>query len=167
VRLWLPYDAAVTPDAGKRCLANVPDVMLLALVASVVADADKPVIAVVSICIAILFAEVTRPFSSTVKIAECAGLPTDFATTPEFGNLAEDKVPEEILLAFVVSVVADDTNVGKSVICEVGIAIATLLAEVSRPFASTVKRGTEVAEPVDVAVTLSARRASAIVPPVN
>jgi hypothetical protein len=69
-----------------------------------------------------------------------------------------------MLVALVVSVVAEVTSVGKSVICDFGIAIATLFAEVILPLASTVNLDTCVAEPADVAVTLSGSLASANVP---
>lgn len=66
--LAVPYDPAATPETANRVASNVPDVMLVAFVVSVVAEGARPVIEVTGRTMGTLEAKVRRPFESTVNV---------------------------------------------------------------------------------------------------
>jgi hypothetical protein len=92
VKLSVPAeDVQSPPYAGARPAINVPDVILLALVVSVVADGAK--------------------FTPLVFVHVSIDVPTDVVQSPEkAGSRPEDKVPLDMLLALVVSTVAELAN---------------------------------------------------------
>jgi hypothetical protein len=110
--LALPYVVAVAPESANLATGNVPELILLALDVSVVAEAANPETALEAIAIATLEAVVILPFASTTTRLTLEAVPYVVALTPESANLAAANVPELILVAFVVSVVADATNAG-------------------------------------------------------
>ena len=72
---------SLTAKSGSLALANVPELMLLAEVVSVVADAAKPLTAPLAIAISTLLAAVRRPSASTVNVATESASPYVAAVT--------------------------------------------------------------------------------------
>ena len=70
-------DAAksLTAKSGNLALASVPELMLLALVVSVVAEAAKPLTAELAIAISTLLAAVICPCALTVNEATLSASP--------------------------------------------------------------------------------------------
>jgi hypothetical protein len=122
----------------------VPVVIFEALVVSVVADVASPDTAADEMAIATLLADVILPYVSIVNLVVEVEEPVEVATTPEAGNLARGNVPELMLLALVVSVVADAANPDTA---EDEIAMFTLAAFVILPCASTIYLGITEAPP--------------------
>ena len=83
---------------------------MFATVVSVVAEVAKPETAEEEIAIATFDALVNLPVESTTNVGTELDVPYPVAATVVAGNLAEDNVPEVILLALVTSVVADVAN---------------------------------------------------------
>ena len=121
-----PAVVVISPvKAGNLAEPNVPAEMLVALVVSVVAEVAKPDTALEVIAIAVFEIAVIRPLAFTVTTETLDALP--YVPTLEFtvakvvaddpadvvispvkaGNLEELNVPEEMLVALVVSVVAE------------------------------------------------------------
>jgi hypothetical protein len=144
--------------------------MLLALVVSVVADVANPETAPEEIAIDVAVTEVTLPKESTDIAGTADADPYVPADTPEVGSLADGSVPELILPAFVVSVVAD---VAKPETAPEEIAIDVAVTEVTNPFALTVIAGTALALPNDPVVEFTVARvvatapATVVISPVN
>jgi hypothetical protein len=67
--------SAVTPEMARRFASKVPDVMLVALVVSVVAEGARPVTDVVGRMIGTLDASVRRPLVSTENVATLLDVP--------------------------------------------------------------------------------------------
>ena len=111
-----PYDPAATPEFGSLAASNVPELILPAFVVSVVAEVANPETALEAIAILVAVTAVTLPFASTVIAGTADADPNEPVLVPALLNLASGKVPEVILLAFVVSVVAEAANVGYPVI---------------------------------------------------
>jgi hypothetical protein len=63
----LPYVVAATPLLGSLVTGSVPVLMLLAFVASVVADRARPLTALDVMAMAVLVTPVTLPQLSTLK----------------------------------------------------------------------------------------------------
>ena len=157
-----PYVVAETPEVANLEALNVPEEMLVALVVSVVAEVARPDTAPEAIAIATFDAAVIRPLAFTVTTETLEAPP--YVPTLEFtvakvvaddpavvvispvkaGNLAEPNVPAEILVALVVSVVAE---VARPDTAPEAIAIATFDAAVIRPLAFTVTTETLEAPP--------------------
>ena len=99
----------------RRPEGNVPVVILVAFVASMVADATKPDTADEAMAMAVLEAAVSCPCALTVNVGTDDAEPYEEAVTVVFARALLgiedsrlfDNVPDVILLAFVVSVVAE------------------------------------------------------------
>lgn len=63
---------------------SVPEVMLAALVVSVVADVAKPETAAAAMAIAVLDADVIWPWALIAKVGTLAAIPYEAAVTPVF-----------------------------------------------------------------------------------
>ena len=129
---------------GNTFASNVPEVILFAFVVSIVAEFAKPETAEEEIAIATLDALVILPYPSTINDGTELAVPYPVAETPELGNLPAGNVPDVILFALVVSVVAD---VAKPETAETLIAIATFAAFVILPKESTTNEGIELGVP--------------------
>lgn len=70
-----PYVAAVTPETAKRFALSVPEMMLVAFVASVVAEGARPVMEVVGRMMGVFDAAVMRPLVSTVMVGVVLEVP--------------------------------------------------------------------------------------------
>jgi hypothetical protein len=103
----------VTPEeSASLAVFNVPVLIFVALVVSVVAEAANPETAPAAIAILVAVTAVTLPFASTVIAGTTDAEPNAPVLTPALLNLASGNVPEVILLALVVSVVAEAAKVG-------------------------------------------------------
>ena len=129
---------------GKRAAGSVPEVMFVALVVSVVAEAASPLTAPLAIAMLVLLAEVTRPVASTLMTGTAEAEPYDAGATPLVGRRAAASVPEVILVAFVVLVVAEAASPLTALLA---MAIGVLFADVIRPVLSIPITGTADAEP--------------------
>ena len=139
-----PWVAAVTPDVGSLVELKVPLEIFVAFVVSVVADVARPDTAPDEIAIAVLVTDVILPVASTTNTGTEAAAPWVAAVTPDVGSLVELKVPLEIFVAFVVSVVADAARPDTA---PDAIAIAVLVTDVTCPEEFTTNTGTEAAVP--------------------
>jgi hypothetical protein len=147
----LPYHVGVTAVVGILALFNIPDVMLSAFVVSMVAEVARPDTAVCAIAIDVFVALVIRPVASTLNTTVLVALPYAAGVTAVLGNLASLNVPVVILLALVVSIVAElarpDTALD-------AIAIGVFVALVMRPVASILSATVFTALPYHDGVTV-------------
>ena len=136
-------DAVVCKFCGVEIFAVLEDTLtvtpLVPANVNVPPLANEPVpevpLRLIVVATAVLEALVIRPYVSTVITGICVELPYVVAETPEVANLEALNVPEEMLVALVVSVVAE---VARPDTAPEAIAIATFDAAVIRPLALTV-----------------------------
>lgn len=111
------FAQAYTSEAGNVVgMVGCPEPANNASYLPDVATPANPVTAPELIEMAVDVADVILPVESTDIAGTADDDPYVPADTPEVGSLAASKVPEPILPAFVVSVVAEATNVGQLVI---------------------------------------------------
>ena len=128
-----------------------------------VAELANPVTDVDAIVIGVFVALVIRPVESILITGTILPFPYHVGVTDVFGNRAAFKVPEDILPAFVVSIVAEEAN---PVTDEDVIVIGVFVALVIRPVLSTLNDGTVLAFPYHVGTTEVLGRRAAFKDPV-
>ena len=90
---------SLTAKSGNLALANVPELILLALVVSVVAEAAKPLTAPLAIAMSTLAAFVIRPSASTVICATESASPYTPPVTAVAANCVAPILPAVTLIS--------------------------------------------------------------------